>query len=97
MPAVPNALGNLPRAEAVISALANLQREELELDLRKTATSAKETDTFAVRGDNEVTFKEERQRLARAQRTVMDENRDILPRVRKEIERRAAAEEAQDT
>lgn len=89
---IPDALGDNGRAESVLSVLANLQREELELELRRTATDAGEQDTFAVRLGEPVTFKQEKRRLNQAARRIAQDHRDIMPRVRKEIERRREAE-----
>lgn len=95
-PSVPNALGEQQRAETVLSAIQNLQRESLELGLRMIAMGAKDLDTAVIRDGNEITYRAEKKRLEEAVAAIVADQADVIPLVNAEIERREAAAEALD-
>lgn len=90
---VPNALGDQQRAEAVLSAIQNLQRERLELGLRMIAMGAKDLDTAVVRDGDDITYRAEKKRLEEAAAAIAADQADVIPLVKAEIERRRGAAE----
>lgn len=92
-PSVPNALSDQQRAETVLATIANLQRESLELGLRRITVGATDLSTAVVRDGEEVTYRAELKRLEEAVAAIVADQADVIPLVNAEIERRAVAAE----